>query len=220
MLSHISSLTTSGIQNLRPKQPYTVSLLPKIGIHMDCVVKGSNIILTYQGITVAKLQTKSTKNTVEVVSEASSDFSYPVNIIDSFDVFDFYPIIDALGFDWVHTSTGMLMCDQFPSELFGGIQKFGYRVFGLAVAHTSTDVGVIASVFIRVGEHLGMVVTNKVQSCELHLHLVDISKHPPVEIAKILSDSLGVFEKLQSIAKTHKSKQYSPNHADYLKDWE
>lgn len=220
MLSHISCLTTSGISTLKTKDKYSVSLLPKVGIHMDCVVTGSKILLTYQGITVAKLQTKNTRNTFEVVSEERSIVSYPSNSIDSFAVFDFYPIIDALGFNWVHRPDGILVCDQFPSELFGGIQQYGYRAYGVALAHTDTDVGVIASVLIRVGDTLGVVVTNEVQACTLHLHLIDISKHTPVEIAKLLYSSTNVLPKLHTIAKTHKSKQYSPNHDDYLKDWE
>lgn len=204
-------------------------MMPKLGIYMDVVHKGKSMYnFSLSGVTIAT--TTISANVCKALGAPEGVYT-PVKFSENLSNF-VYPIIDALGIDWVATDHGvsgvMWSLKKIDTSLLGLPPELGVPVTASClgvVAHPNSHVG---SVALNIGDHLGVIITfkevhpsllaNDYEWAEMSMYFIDRRDLPQDKLLEVL-DLEDYDTKLQSIAKIVANKQFKGEQDEVLKDW-
>ncbi|MEG1729948.1 MAG: hypothetical protein RR280_10465 [Bacteroidaceae bacterium] len=221
---HLPSAQLIDIIKTDVNTPYTLGLLPKIGIPMLMKRRHSNQFdFSCYGITIADLRIDPfPPNKSYVIKPAKLDEFNAA--IPRHGLANFYPVIDAIGLRWLCDETDPISVKMqildVPNDLFCGLGTLGVTIKGTALGLFKTSTTCLAAVLIRVGCALGVVVVHDILAGVMYVLMVSLKDHPPLKLVELLGQGEGALKSLQSIAKGVRSKHINPKHSHYLKDWE
>lgn len=204
-------------------------MMPKLGIYMDVIHKGKSMYnFSLAGVMIAT--TTISAKVCKALGTPEGVYT-PVKFSENLSNF-VYPIIDAIGIDWVATDHGVAGVEwslkTIDTSLLGLPPELDVPVTASClgvVEHPTSHVGCVA---LNIGDHLGAIITFKevnsslladdYEWAKMSMYFIDRRDLPQDKLLEVL-DREDYDTQLQSIAKIVATKQFKGEQDEVLKDW-
>lgn len=229
-MTKTTALQIKDIRNFGMGCRVTHPMFPRLKISMDVVCTwDEDFSFSVGGVVIAQAKISETEcSTCGPSTEKHKATRFDENMNHLV-----FPIIDALGFDWVATDFGSSgvewAVDGVSSELFGLPPELNIPVSGVVAKVWQTDRMGASAVVLDIGANLSAVITYQevhpgllekgFEFSTMQFDLIERDKIPQGTLVDILAKD-EYRSLLQSIAKISKKKQVKGDHDLVAKNWE